>query len=441
MLQLLAREGNDAPGTPSGAKFGDFPEGFSGFALNNQGQVAFVNSLQQGAGGVNTGNDSGIWAESTNVLTLVAREGDQAPGVPAGGNFAGFSAPNFNNSNEVAFTASLQTGSGGVINENSHGIWYGRHGSLNLVVRAGDHAPGTSADTRFRYFYQFSLNDAGDIAFRAELGPFGVVDLTNFAGIWAMRNGSLELIARQGEHAPGTGPNVVFDDAGLDFRRPLINGKGEVAFIADLQRGFGGVNASNNRGIWTDTGGDLHLVVRTGDQAPGAPAGAVFSDFPYPAGFNFMGQVAFMARLRSGFGGVNSTNDHGIWVQDRTGVLQFVIREGDVLDVDNGPGIDLRTISTLTFGSDSGNEDGMPSTFNDYGQLTFHASFIDGSDGVFVWSPVFIPEPSSSITAAMAFVLIIGARHRRPKPNQCCQTDSRMVGIPSDGSWDSAKLA
>ena len=39
-----------------------------------------------------------------------------------------------------------------------------------------------------------------------------------------------------------------------------------MAFIATLEVGLGGVDTSNNRGIWIGTSDeDLHLVVRTGE--------------------------------------------------------------------------------------------------------------------------------------------------------------------------------
>jgi len=70
-LALVAREGNQAPGTPEGVFF----RSLSTPALNNAGQTAFSGFL---AGtGVDGSNDRGIWAEDLQgVLTLIARTGD-----------------------------------------------------------------------------------------------------------------------------------------------------------------------------------------------------------------------------------------------------------------------------------------------------------------------------------------------------------------------------
>jgi hypothetical protein len=47
---------------------------------------------------------------------------------------------------------------------------------------------------------------------------------------------------------------------------------GTIAFIATLIQGVGGVDATNNMGIWVGTSeADLQLIVRTGDLIAGTP--------------------------------------------------------------------------------------------------------------------------------------------------------------------------
>ena len=46
------------------------------------------------------------------------------------------------------------------------------------------------------------LNDAGQVAFRANLTGSGV-DSTNYQGVWSEGSGSLALVARTGSQAPG----------------------------------------------------------------------------------------------------------------------------------------------------------------------------------------------------------------------------------------------
>ena len=137
-LALVARNGSQAQGMPSGVNYG----GFDRPSLNNAGQSAFQASLT--GSGVDSTNDQSIWSEGSGTLALVARSGSQAPGTPNGVNF-GF-VPNFtfippvlNDAGQTAFLAGL-TGSG-VDSTNNRGIWSEGSGSLTMVARGGIQHP------------------------------------------------------------------------------------------------------------------------------------------------------------------------------------------------------------------------------------------------------------------------------------------------------------
>jgi hypothetical protein len=57
--------------------------------------------------------------------------------------------------------------------------------------------------------------------------------------------------------------------------------------------------------------------------------------------------------------------------------LQLIARTGTQMDVDDGPGVDLRTINSLYFNS-----------INDVGQVAFAAHFVGGLQGFFVSNAV-----------------------------------------------------
>src|SRR5262249_38540982 len=79
------------------------------------------------------------------------------------------------------------------------------------------------------------------------------------SGIFRGDGATTTPIALQGTAAAGTtGTFASFGDVKM--------GKdGRVAFIGTLTQGVGGVDASNNMGIWVGTSAmDLHLLVRTG---------------------------------------------------------------------------------------------------------------------------------------------------------------------------------
>jgi len=153
----------------------------------------------------------------------------------------------------------------------------------------------------------------------------------------------------------------------------------------------------------------LRTVALSEDAAPGTDAGVNFDSLSSPV-LNGAGQTAFRAGLTGT--GVDGNNDEGIFAEDLLGVLTLIAREGDLLDVDDGIGIDLRTISTIGFSGATGNEDGRASGFNDLGQLVFSASFTDGTSGIFVSNLVAVPEPASLTLLALGGLSLLHRRRR-----------------------------
>ncbi len=250
--------------------------------------------------------------------------------------------------------------------------------------------PPATGVASFNRFGNPALNNSGQTAFFGNLTGTGV-NGSNNSGIWSESGGTgLALIARAGDEAPGTG-GASFDGFGA-FALVLNNG-GQTAFIGSLTGT--GVNGSSDLGVWSEKEGvGLALVARAGDPAPDT-GGVNFSNFTNLI-LNDAGQIAFRGE------GTGTGVGSGIWAEDPSGVLRLIARSGDLLDVDDGPGTDFRTIRFLNFIGDSGNGDGRPSGFNNLGQLAFSASFTDGTSGIFVSNLVAIPEPATWVLAALA---------------------------------------
>lgn len=136
----------------------------------------------------------------------------------------------------------------------------------------------------------------------------------------------------------------------------VLNDLGQVAFRGSLRTGSGGVTSSNNLGIWSGIPGGLGLVARAASQAPDTPAGAVFDGLASPL-LNNSGQAAFTGYLKPGAGGViDDENDGGIWA-GVPGNVHKVIRFGDP-----APGFPLgSTLKTVLF----------EIVMNDAGQFAF----------------------------------------------------------------------
>ena len=389
-LSLVARRGSPAPGLVD-VDFSVFNSPVSA----STGQSTFF-SLLQGSG-VGSTDYRSIWSEGGGSLHLVARMGSPAPGAEPDTVFDNFGQPVINAAGQIAFQATLS--GPGVDPTNSLAFFSEGTGTLDLVAREGASAPGVGPGVLFDDFNNIwpTLNDLGQTAFSAGIVGPGVSDL-NDRGVWSEGSGTLALVAREGDQAPGTAPGVVFSEVLVSeipgypgdpffvpaFEGHVIDGAGRTAFAAGLSGPA--VDETNNLGIWSEGTGSLTLVARTGSQAPGTGAGVNFAFFGYlindAMAMNASGRLALRGVLVGA--GVDSSNNTGIWAQDLGGALRLVIRAGDSFEL--APG-DTRTVAGLGFASGSGGQDGRRTGFNDLGQVAFVAAFTDGSSGVFVASP------------------------------------------------------
>lgn len=207
-LGLVAREGNAAPGT--GGVFGQFGR----IAINAVDQVAFTATLTPGPSSDQI-DAAGIWTGSSDgtLTQAVAVRGAGAPGAP-GTSFGTFDNPAFVSIGSIAFRATLS----GASNERNSGIWARTNGGpLTLVAREGDPAPGCQEGVLFAgafvagAFENFTapmMNSAGDVAFSARLTGASV-NGSNDEAIFLRRGatGITSLYVREGD--------FVADDAGV----------------------------------------------------------------------------------------------------------------------------------------------------------------------------------------------------------------------------------
>ena len=289
-LALVGREGNSAPSTSTTFSL------LSGPALNNAGQMAFWGQLNSEEN--NNRRDSGIWlGESGSLAVLAASVGSTAPGTDA--KFVSFRSPALNNLGQMAFAGKFQ--GLGVDRQIKRGIWSDGSGSLTLIAREGSEAPGTNADFSslgMGNSFMLTLNDSGQTAFLGWLTGEEVDD-SNRTGIWSEGKGELNLVVRTGDEAPGT--NSQFSYLGM----PVINEAGQTLFMGSVTGDR--VFRRELAGIWSEGHGPLALVARLGGDAPGTES--QFASFNTKLGMpvlNDAGQAAFMALLAGT--GVNKTN-------------------------------------------------------------------------------------------------------------------------------------
>jgi hypothetical protein len=167
--------------------------------------------------------DKSAEAQSFEIRPI-ALSNQPAPDTEAGTVFFTFDNPVLGGTGDVAFRAVVQLP--GV--SQTEGLWQGNANGLGLVARQGDQAPDTDPGVTFRGIGggtppTFSaLNAAGEIAFPAILATDGGVDIFDDEGIWAGAPGNVHLVAREGDAAPGTGPDVNFISIGVaSLRQPF----------------------------------------------------------------------------------------------------------------------------------------------------------------------------------------------------------------------------
>ncbi len=307
------------------------------------------------------------------AVRTVALTGQPVPGAPVGvtfntfgGHFLSLGVENFrgpviNDAGRVAFRADLS--GTGVDIMNNQGIWSEGSGSLALVARTGSAAPGAPEGV------DFARNSALEL-FEPVLNNSGKTAFygglsDGTVGLWSEGAGSLALVARDGMQVAGT-PEGVNHSFGVlrDFfpDLPYLNDAGQTAFTANLIGS--GVDYTNDWGVWSEGSGNLGLVARSGSPAPGTPVGVNFDSFFFQTGFNDSGQTAFNAYLTGS--GVDPSNDTGIW-SEASGSLALVARGGAPAP-GTGDGVNFREFF-------------FPVTLNNMGQTLFSARLVgDGVD-------------------------------------------------------------
>jgi hypothetical protein len=364
-FEAVVRSGDPAPGV-TGGMFASLPVAP---IFADSGAIAFRAQLVQ-SGGVNSTNDTGYWSDESGSLSLVAREGEAAPGSP--GHWGDFAASAFdgdpNGKLEITGGLALENG---VVDLFSDGfIATNRTGVLTVLARESAGAPGTA-----QYFGgPFTTDPTPRVesetatVFSAPLKNAPGFSATSGSGIWSDRSGTLELVLRNGAAAPGT--SGVFKT----FFEPRQNSLSEIAFRAavTLDDGMGGT--VDRIGVWAERDGQFELIALEGESAPGTDSvfGSLSSALTSYFGFSDVGAVLLWGRLDTSVGTVTTDDDYAIWLTDPDGVLTLILREGDQVDL-LGDGADVRTVGEPTFST------GEVSRLNNLHEALLTVDFTDDS--------------------------------------------------------------
>jgi len=286
----LVQDGDPAPGGGTLSPFGGQSR-----AVNARGTIAFLASV------LDSTATQGVF-RTDGVHTVAIARDDTAP--PTGGTFEFFSTPAINSRGQVAFFAPTIGGTA------DFGVFRGDGGDLTPVFVTNQVAPGGGI---FQDFGDPLINEHGQVEAAASLVSNGAPG----AGLFVGDGKDAVAIELEGQAAPKGG---TYTDR--LFQPVRFNDRGEVAFLIGLRGG------TSDAGIFRGDGRHTTTVALKGTIAPGTTGTfASFGDIV----LGVDGQVAFIATLTIGVGGVDTTNNAGIWVGRSEADLRLVVRTGDLI--------------------------------------------------------------------------------------------------------------
>ena len=292
--QGIFLSGAQAPGLASGVKFSDFVYP----SINNSGQVTFAADLTGSA--ISSSNSSGVWfAPGSNTASLLARQGDQVPGLAAGTRFAALSSPRFplvyqvRSSGQAGLVAPTLSGttSGNVI------LYGPATGTLKVLADSGQPWPSGQGSWSTSYPPILSAYDNGRLAIT---DPYFNAFTSAFSSMWAGSSSTaLNLVIKPGQAAGG----IVIQSAWS----PQITSTGKTTFGAGRTGPFVGDDQS---GFFVASGTTITTLLKYHDPAPGYPTGTIVNN---PTGAYTAPAGAYVVT------GTTTTGDTALWKGDLSG--------------------------------------------------------------------------------------------------------------------------
>lgn len=317
-------------------------------------------------------NDQIIW--TPGATQYLARAGDTAPGAASGVRFSSLFTtsttvrrPQLNNAGHTLFAPTLCDSTGVAVGS---GLWSNRSGSLRPVARSGDAVAGTgmiigspiAPISTNSFAYALCGNDA--VVFAALLEGAGVTYGSNRAIFRSNPDGSLVMLARGGQQAPGAPDGVIIGNDSI-ARCWRVNAQGDIVFAATL---IGpDVNDSNDVGIFTTVGGQLRMLIRENDVVAQSGGWRITGLYPEPLlYFNARGQVLFPAGAIDGPTGVGITQ--GWFRADENNAVRAISLGGEILPGQTGATVRMSPMAAT-----------MPLSFSDEGEVVFFNTLQSGS--------------------------------------------------------------
>lgn len=443
-LELVIKNTDAVPGIV-GVSWNTPSNPFQPSTIDLSGNVGFRGTLLVG-GDVTSSNNATMWYGAPGGLGLVARTGNQAPGLPTGDNSVGFQSQNLPLSpngnawfggtttvpngyvatgsplslSKVVRSGDMLPGAGAPVSGNpastssysnvnnagqtvisatvgsGFGVWVGNSANLQPAYLTGQTyagLPAAAVQTHFSY----SMNGQGAVLSDLGMALGGGIDDNNNQVLATVPLGgsTFTTIARELDVAPGTGgaqyqrqvsaPPLNLENPVFTFSGGHFNNSGHVIYSTGLE-GTGVVTANNAAMFYYD-GTSAQLLHRKGDAVSALP-GTTFnlnSSSIFNARLNNNDTVAWSTSLTSGVGGVTSAND-AVLLRTNLG------SSGDTLLAREGSNIPV--VPGAMWGTSFGNL-----MQNNAGQIVFSVTMLDDpndpnnnvtatdNEALFAWDP------------------------------------------------------
>lgn len=352
-LQVVVRSDDPAPGIPGATLRSSSATGSSG--LNSTVRVSpfgrilfFASSIYDATNPAATppASDTALFWGPVGSYLPVAREGEEVPfyapgsGILWGQVTTGWGGQ-YSHINSTGVVLEQTPLTGNVTVNDDVITWTGMPGSLQIVSREGDIWPDGSVltvESGTTMSFTALLNEPGmvlhTVKFLTTTGTATAAD-DRALSIWV--NGVENIIAREGQQAPGLPLGVLFANAASSWTVTGVSQftkSGNTTMNVALYDGGATISTLNDRALYYGGLNGWALIVQEGDPVPGMP-GVTFG--PVNDGSvacNDSGGVVFLASL---VGTPGPNPDDSALFYSKNGVLTMLAQEGQPVVADGLP--------------------------------------------------------------------------------------------------------
>lgn len=274
-LRAIVRENEAVSGFPPNVLFDstDAAQNVGRFVVTPSGLIGFP-AMMKGAG---QSTQSALLAHVDGTTLGILRDGDPAPGFPAGTFIGVIGIFGFAMSDAGMVISGMTT-------SNEAGIWLHDFSTITRL-------PSPVSGCRFLAPPAVSINQSGVVALAT--GGLGFIGEDNrpcapVAGLFKWQNGQWQAVIVQDSLLPGGGEAVPdmaqaefnFQNAFLPLSQPIVDDQGNVAFPAFLRNPS---SITQNKGsLWyMGKGEQPRLIALAEEVLPGDP-NAIIADLPFP---------------------------------------------------------------------------------------------------------------------------------------------------------------